>query len=454
MHRALLSVLPVALAAIVFLALVASGLSLAQGESDGTQWRGIRVAPENRCSPYDRDDYPYPQSVELDIIARAGGKICSPYTNECFESRFDTDIEHIIAISEAHDSGLCAANAATRRAFAADLRNLTLASPALNRNQKRAKDAADWLPAQNRCWFANQIVTVRRAYDLSIDRREANALERVLAGCDTGADVTETLTGAGYVVAGSGSVNARACAATSCELVTTFRGGQALDVVEVVEGGAWRGDTRWLQVRHEDDEVYVHALLVRQVAPGAGPTATSRPGAGSGAVTVNPNQATTTWYIAAPAHANARSCPRTTCNVVAGFARGAAVDVLQRVSGEAVNGNSSWQAVKHGSQVVFVHAPLLSQTRPRPTAVPVARPTRQSQPQQQAQPQQQQQAQPAAVSAPPTAVPGPQFSCDCSKTCGAMASCEEARFQLNQCGCSRRDRDRDGVPCESICPGG
>ena len=450
MRRVLQSVLPVALAAIVFLALVASGLSLAQDDGDATRWRGIRVAPENRCSPYDRDDYPYPQSVELEIIAREGGKICSPYTNECFESRFDTDIEHIIAVSEAHDSGLCAAGAATRRAFASDLRNLTLASPALNRNQKRAKDAADWLPAQNRCWFASQIITVRQAYDLTIDRREANALDSVLAGCDTGMDAVAAPAGAGYVVAGSGTVNARSCAATTCDVVTTFRGGQALDAIDVVAGAAWRGDTRWLKVRHGDGEVYVHALLARQVTPGAVPTATSRPATSAGAVTVNPNQATTIWYVVAPSHANARSCPRTTCKVVTSFARGAAVNVLQRVSGESVNGNSTWQAVKHGNQVVYVHAPLLSQSRPRPTAVPVARPARSSQ----SQPQQQQQSQPAAVSAPPTAVPGPQFSCDCSKTCSAMASCQEAYFQLNTCGCSRRDSDRDGVPCESICPGG
>lgn len=55
----------------------------------------------------------------------------------------------------------------------------------------------------------------------------------------------------------------------------------------------------------------------------------------------------------------------------------------------------------------------------------------------------------------PTSLP-PQtnFVCDCSKTCTQMVSCDEAYFQLNQCGCSRRDGDGDGVPCESICPGG
>ena len=51
-------------------------------------------------------------------------------------------------------------------------------------------------------------------------------------------------------------------------------------------------------------------------------------------------------------------------------------------------------------------------------------------------------------------LPSPQgnFGCDCSKTCTQMVSCDEAYFQLNQCGCSRRDGDGDGVPCESVCP--
>lgn len=43
------------------------------------------------------------------------------------------------------------------------------------------------------------------------------------------------------------------------------------------------------------------------------------------------------------------------------------------------------------------------------------------------------------------------FVCDPQKYCGEMASCAEAVFQLRQCGAARRDRDEDGIPCESIC---
>ena len=103
--------------------------------------------PERRCAPYDAEDYPYPQSVEDQIIdTLALGGVYGPYTGRWFDSKTETDIEHIVARSEAHDSGLCAAVDATRRGFATDLLNLTLAAPAVNRNQKRDLDAAEWLP--------------------------------------------------------------------------------------------------------------------------------------------------------------------------------------------------------------------------------------------------------------------------------------------------------------------
>jgi micrococcal nuclease len=50
--------------------------------------------------------------------------------------------------------------------------------------------------------------------------------------------------------------------------------------------------------------------------------------------------------------------------------------------------------------------------------------------------------------APP---PSSGFVCNCSKLCTQMASCQEAYFQLNSCGCGERDSDNDGIPCESIC---
>jgi micrococcal nuclease len=42
------------------------------------------------------------------------------------------------------------------------------------------------------------------------------------------------------------------------------------------------------------------------------------------------------------------------------------------------------------------------------------------------------------------------YSCNCSKTCDQMG-CPEAQYQLNSCGCSRRDADKDGIACDTQC---
>lgn len=148
---------------------------------------GLRVAPENRCSPYNPEDYPYSPRLKRWIVAdmRRGGRIYGPYEDRYFGSTSETDIEHIVARSEAHDSGLCRANASKRRAFSEDLLNLTLASPRVNRYRKGDKDAGEWLPEHHRCWFADRVVQVKRRYSLTVDRREADALKRVLADCES-----------------------------------------------------------------------------------------------------------------------------------------------------------------------------------------------------------------------------------------------------------------------------
>ena len=159
-----------------------AALALA-GTAAAKTWRGLTVVLEHRCSPYDKKrDYSYPQSVEHDIV-RALGAVHGPYTGQCFASSGEAEIKHIVATSEVHDSGLCRADQATRKRFATDLRNLTLASPRINRHEKSGNDAGEWLPDRNQCWFAGRVLEVKRAYRLTVDRREAAALERVLSQC-------------------------------------------------------------------------------------------------------------------------------------------------------------------------------------------------------------------------------------------------------------------------------
>ena len=91
-------------------------------------------------------------------------------------------MEHVVAAKEAHLSGLCEEDSDTRLAFASDLLNLTLAAKGVNRATGEC-DAHTWIPPQNRCWFARRVLEVRRKYELTIDRDEADALDTIFSGC-------------------------------------------------------------------------------------------------------------------------------------------------------------------------------------------------------------------------------------------------------------------------------
>lgn len=43
------------------------------------------------------------------------------------------------------------------------------------------------------------------------------------------------------------------------------------------------------------------------------------------------------------------------------------------------------------------------------------------------------------------------YSCNCSKTCDEIYTCEEAQYQLDVCGCYQRDGDDDGTACDLMC---
>jgi hypothetical protein len=152
-------------------------------------WRGLVVQPENRCSPYDKkSQYPYSQSVEDTIVELMGGLVYGPYSGLYFNSDKKTDIEHIVATSEAHDSGLCSASKEVRKQFASDQLNLTLASPKVNRCSSTGKcglDAGEWMPERNKCWFSKRVVDIKTKYNLSVDLSEARAIESIVSQCDS-----------------------------------------------------------------------------------------------------------------------------------------------------------------------------------------------------------------------------------------------------------------------------
>ena len=159
-----------------------------RGCPDATEtWMSLRVCEEpGDRSGYDRDDFGSAYSSKEDEIVaslpQSDGQVYTPYTCTLFDIEPDgtaaTDIEHIIALAEAYDSGLPEAE---YRTFAGDLDNLTIAVPSVNRNEKSDRDAGDWMPEMNQGWFAATVVAVKQKYQLSVNPAERDALAAMLA---------------------------------------------------------------------------------------------------------------------------------------------------------------------------------------------------------------------------------------------------------------------------------
>ena len=162
--------------------------------ADAETWRGLRVCEEQPRDGYDRDAFGQGySSLEDEIIAalpptmKAGGQVYTPYSCIAFDitaaGTAATDIEHIVALAEAHDSRIADGR---RRDIASDLDNLTIADPTVNRSEKSDRDAAEWMPARHGAWFAERVIAVKLEYGLSVDPAERDALAALLAG--TGAE--------------------------------------------------------------------------------------------------------------------------------------------------------------------------------------------------------------------------------------------------------------------------
>ncbi|MFD9590198.1 HNH endonuclease family protein [Streptomyces sp. NPDC059980] len=97
------------------------------------------------------------------------------------------DIDHMIPLAEAWDSGASAWSPERREAYANDLdaeRSLVAVTARTNRS-KADQDPADWLPPllDARCTYAADWVATKLRWRLSVDDRERAALAEIAAGC-------------------------------------------------------------------------------------------------------------------------------------------------------------------------------------------------------------------------------------------------------------------------------
>jgi len=103
----------------------------------------------------------------------------------------DLDVDHVVALAEAWDSGAWAWSEGTRRRFANDPDNLLVVTASSNRS-KSDQDLGEWRPARRDAWCLTADITARikARYGLSVDPAEARALRDMLAECDRSGTVT------------------------------------------------------------------------------------------------------------------------------------------------------------------------------------------------------------------------------------------------------------------------
>lgn len=211
---ALLSVVLALVASVVLVALgppsyaasYSAPLSTAIGDLDG--------ATEVRTG-YDRDAFRHWVDADGDgcdtreevLIAEAddpvtvgsgcslsGGRWYSYYDGVSQTRASALDIDHMVPLAEAWDSGARSWSAATRRSYANDLGD-SRALVAVTASQNRSKgdqDIAEWLPPRDRCRYLREWVAVKHRWRLSVDAAERSAM-RSLAGDCGNPTITVTL---------------------------------------------------------------------------------------------------------------------------------------------------------------------------------------------------------------------------------------------------------------------
>lgn len=212
-RRLTLSTLALALAGALVAGPVAPARAASYSAPLSQAVRDLPVATEVRTG-YSRDLFPHWVDADGDgchtrnevLIAEAddpvtvgsgcslsGGRWFSYYDRVSWTQTSDLDIDHVVALAEAWDSGARSWTTTVRRAYANDLgdgRSLVGVTDDVNQS-KGDRDPAEWLPTYDRCRYVREWVAVKLRWRLTVDAAEKSTLTSLASGCS---DVTVTVT--------------------------------------------------------------------------------------------------------------------------------------------------------------------------------------------------------------------------------------------------------------------
>jgi len=109
----------------------------------------------------------------------------SKYDGKTLSDRSDVDIDHVVALKEAWDSGAWSWSESQRKAYANDLtdsRSLIAVSDRVNMS-KGDKDPSNWIPPLKSYWctYLGDWISIKARWDLSMDQSEFGRIKNLLS---------------------------------------------------------------------------------------------------------------------------------------------------------------------------------------------------------------------------------------------------------------------------------
>jgi hypothetical protein len=113
-----------------------------------------------------------------------------PYTGQEFRTPYDLDVDHVVSLRDAHDSGGYAWGSDQKEAFANDLDHpMALRAVAKGANRSKGSKGPDqWLPPnpEFRCQFIQEHADIKSAWQLNTSAEAEAVLDYMVKICNDG----------------------------------------------------------------------------------------------------------------------------------------------------------------------------------------------------------------------------------------------------------------------------
>jgi hypothetical protein len=115
------------------------------------------------------------------------GRWIDPYDGREIADPSKVDVDHVVAIKDAHDSGAWGWPKDAKEAFTNDLQNLKATSQSTNRS-KGARGPDEWLPPLEsaRCGYVDEWVALKEGHELGMSEGEYARVTYMMEICSQG----------------------------------------------------------------------------------------------------------------------------------------------------------------------------------------------------------------------------------------------------------------------------